>query len=176
MADISTWSGQDIINWLLRYPTPEKAVTGGADVVDTYWRAACSDTGRWFLPIHAENRLKAGDQREYDSIMNVMAKCDQIVATVPTPQPAPVAVVFPTAPLVQPQQPVQPVPVQAVQAIMPSMTPGPVGSVAPPAVYNITETPQDYSGLFPGQAAPSQSPNIWLLAAVGVGIYLLFGR
>lgn len=170
MADISGWSNQQIIDFLLKYPTIIKANFAGADVTDTYLRAACSATGQYFLPIHAENRKKAGDITEYNMIMKVVQSCQ----VMPTPAPVAVSVQQPTAPPITYTNVVTAPTGATAAAVMPSMQPGPIGQNIPPAVYNITETPQDYSGLMPQSIAPTPGVLDWkTVLLIGGALFLL---
>lgn len=178
MASITGWSDQQIIDFLLKYPTWQKATAAGQ--LDTYTLAACSPTGQWFLPIHAQNRLNAGDTNEYHSIMDFLAQCP---STAPSPtttvQPTPTTAVLQPAAGSNWWQGITAV----SAAAMPSQTPPPPGGTpSAPVTYQVTETAPDYSGLIPGQAAPTADQSIlggMSLTTVGLialGAYLLFGR
>lgn len=178
MASITGWTDQQIVDFLLKYPTPEKAVLGGQ--METYVLAACSPTGQWFLPIHAQNRLSAGDTKEYNSIMNFLAQCPSAAVTTPTAETAPTtSVLQPSTSGSQWWQGITAV----STAAMPSQTPPPPGGTpTAPVTYQVTESAPDYSGLTPTQEKPTDAQDIFAgmsLTTVGLialGAYLLFGR
>ena len=100
-VDTTTWTGQQIQEFLIKYPTLAKATSAGgaAKLLNGYdpgsiWNSVAStQTGRDFLTVHAQNRRSAGDTQEADAIAAFLKQSDPTKITrLPTlPAPAPSA-------------------------------------------------------------------------------------
>jgi hypothetical protein len=89
--DVSTWTPEQINEFLVKYPTKQKAdavpyPNGPGSIWDS---VAGSTQGRSFLAIHAQNRRAAGDTAEADAITSYLQSSDPTkitrLPTLPTP-------------------------------------------------------------------------------------------
>lgn len=98
--DTSNWTPQQIQEFLIKYPTMQKAsslppgvrLTTGYDPAAVWSQVAGSSTGREFLTVHAQNRRAAGDNAEADNISAFLKSTDGTtlnrLPTLPPPAPS----------------------------------------------------------------------------------------